>query len=228
MSKLKWDQIGERFFEAGVDRGVLYVMTDGQYGAGVVWNGLTAVNANPTGAEPTPLYADNIKYLNLMSVEEFAATIEAYTYPDEFEECDGSIELIPGLHVGQQDRKLFGFSYRTKIGSDVNQDLGYKINLVYNGLAAPSQKNHQTINDSPEATTLSWEVTTTPVEVLGREDVKPTATLTINSTKFTKEQMAAIENILYGADGDPEAEPPVPAVTPRLPLPHEVATILGA
>lgn len=219
MPRITWDQVGERFYETGVDHGVLFPFkTVGgvtAYQKGVAWNGLTNVNENPSGAESTPLYADNIKYLNLMSNEEFGATIEAYTYPDEFYECDGSAALIPGVYIHQQKRTLFGFTYRTKIGNDVEgADLGYKLHLVYNAQASPSSKSYGTINDSPEAITLSWEVTTTPIDVAG---YKPTAHLEVDSRKFTAEQMAALEDVLYGNEIN----------DPRLPLPLEVAQILG-
>lgn len=217
MAKLVWDKVGERFYETGVDHGVLYKYDNetGTFKNGVAWNGLTTVNESPSGAEPTPLYADNIKYLNLMSTEEYAASIEAYTYPDEFEECDGSAEIIPGVKVGQQPRKLFGFSYRTLIGNDTeNTEHGYKLHLVYNCLASPSERSHATVNDNPEAAQLSWDISTTPVEV---EGFKPTATVEIDSTKFTAEQMAAIEAVLYGTTEN----------EPRLPFPAEVAQILG-
>lgn len=216
MSKLVWDQTGERFYETGVDHGVLYpIQTGGVYNKGVAWNGLTAVTESPSGAEANPLYADNIKYLNLVSAEEFGATIEAYTYPDEFAECDGSAALVPGVYIGQQARKTFGLSYRTVLGNDVdNNDYGYKLHLIYGALAAPSEKEYSTINDSPEAITLSWEVTTTPVSV---EGYKPTASVTIDSTKVDAEKLAALEAVLYGSESE-EA---------RLPLPDELITILG-
>ena len=214
MSKLKWDQTGERLYETGVSKGVLYPLTSGAYPKGVAWNGLTAVNENPSGAEPTPLYADNIKYLNLMSAEEFGATIEAYMYPDEFGECNGEAELTKGVAIGQQTRKLFGLSYQTKIGSDQDNDLGYKIHLIYGALAAPSEKAYATVNDSPEAITFSWEISTTPVEVTG---FKPTASLVIDSTKVEPGKLAALEKVLYG-DTDTEA---------RLPLPDEVLSIIN-
>lgn len=214
MTKLKWDQTGERLYETGVSKGVLYPLVSGAYPKGVAWNGLTAVNENPSGAEPTPLYADNIKYLNLMSAEEFGATIEAYMYPDEFSECNGEAELTEGVAIGQQARKLFGLSYQTKIGSDQNNDLGYKIHLIYGALAAPSEKAYATVNDSPEAITFSWEISTTPVEVTG---FKPTASLVIDSTKVAPEKLAAFEKILYG-DEQTEA---------RLPLPDEVVTLFN-
>lgn len=215
MAKLEWDKTGERLYETGVKQGVLYVMDKGAYPKGVVWNGLTAVTESPSGAEATPLYADDIKYLNLMSAEEFGATIEAYTYPDEFMECDGSAALTAGVYIGQQPRKTFGMCYRTVLGNDVDNDAhGYKLHLIYGAMASPSEKAYATINDSPEAITFSWEVTTTPVNVTG---YKPTATITIDSTKVEKEKLEALEAVLYGSD-DVEA---------RLPLPDEVATIMG-
>lgn len=215
MSKLIWDATGERLYETGVRQGVLYPMEGGVYPKGVAWNGLTAVTESPSGAESTPLYADDIKYLNLISAEEFGATIEAYTYPDEFAECNGEKELAPGITIGQQPRKTFGMSYRTVLGNDVdNENYGYKLHLIYGAVAAPSEKAYATINDSPEAITLSWEVTTTPVAVKG---AKPTASLTIDSTKIDAEKLAALEAILYGSD-DEEA---------RLPLPDEIAEIMA-
>lgn len=218
-----WDESGERIYETGVDRGVLYPQSkQGLYPAGVAWNGLTAVNENPTGAEPTPLYADNIKYLNLMSAEEFGASIEAYTYPDEFEACDGSAELTPGVIIGQQDRNGFGLCYRTLVGNDIDgNDHGYKLHLIYGAKAAPSDKGYATINDSPDAITFSWEVTTTPVNVTNH---KPTASLVIDSTKVEPAKMAAIEEILYGKAATDE--PVSVAVEGRLPLPDEVLTII--
>lgn len=197
---LVWDQTGERFYETGVDRGVLFVYdaTTGQYGEGVAWNGLTNVSEKPSGAEATALYADNIKYLNLISNEEFGATIEAYTYPDEFAECDGSASLADGVIVGQQKRKTFAFSYRTKIGNDVDgSDKGYKIHIVYGCLAAPTEKGYATINDSPEAITFSWEITTTPIDV--GEGYRPTACVTIDSTKVDAADLTALEGWLYGS-----------------------------
>lgn len=217
MSKIVWDQTGERLYETGVKKGVLYPMAaGGTYPKGVAWNGLTAVTESPSGAEATPLYADDIKYLTLMSVEEFGGTIEAYTYPKEFEECDGSSELTTGVTIGQQPRKSFGFSYVTTIGNDVDSNKhGYKLHLVYGALASPSEKAYSTINDSPEAITFSWEFTTTPVAVAGFE---PTACITIDSTKVEAQKLTALEKKLYG---DTEVEP-------TLPLPNEVATLLGA
>ena len=215
MPKLTWDNTGERIFETGIKQGVLYpIQSDGKYTKGVAWNGLTAVTESPSGAEATPLYADDIKYLNLLSNEEFGATIEAYTYPDEFAECDGSAELATGVMIGQQKRKVFGLCYRTAIGNDVDgNDHGYKLHLIYGCLAAPSEKAYSTINDSPEAITFSWEVTTTPVNV---EGFKPTSQITIDSTKADPTKLAALEAILYGS-AETEA---------KLPLPDEVATTM--
>lgn len=222
MSKLVWDKTGERFYETGVEKGVLYPFKDGAYSKGVVWNGLTAVTESPSGAEATALYADNIKYLNLMSNEEFGATIEAYTYPDEFAECDGSAEIAPGVIIGQQKRSTFGLSYVTKLGNDTDgSDYGYKLHLIYGALASPSEKGYATVNDSPEAITFSWEVSTTPVEVPNTEDgksFKPTASVTIDSTKVSADELKALEDILYGTE---DAEP-------RLPLPEELMTIFTA
>ena len=218
MAKITWDGTGERIYETGVDHGVLYPYgsSEAPYATGVAWNGLTNVSESPSGAEPSPIYADNIKYVNLMSAEEFAATIEAYTYPDEFAECDGSKELTPGVYIGQQDRKTFGLCYRTKIGNDVDgEDHGYKLHLIYGALAAPSERSYATINDSPEAITFSWEISTTPVEVTGG---KPTACLTIDSTKVDGTKLAALEKILYGDV----------STGPKLPLPDEVAETLKA
>ena len=214
MSRLVWDQTGERLYETGVKYGVLYVQEGAAYPKGVAWNGLTAVTESPSGAEATPLYADDTKYLNLMSAEEFGATIEAYTYPDEFMACDGSASLSEGVYIGQQARKAFGLCYRTTIGNDVvNNDYGYKLHLIYGALASPSEKAYATINDSPEAITFSWEVNTTPVNVTGH---KPTACLTIDSTKVAPEKLTALEDILYGKN---EAEA-------RLPLPDEIVQII--
>lgn len=225
MAKVKWDQTGERLYETGVDRGVVYPQaSNGSYPKGAGWNGLTAVTESPSGAEPTPLWANNHKYLTLMSAEEFGATIEAYTYPDEFAECDGSAKLAKGVRIGQQKRKTFGFTYRTKVGNDVDgESYGYKLHLVYGALAAPSEKNRQTINEDPEATTMSWEISTTPVEVDGFE---PTSHLEIDSTTADPEKLAALETILYGKD--PTTLDGPDGVDPRLPLPDEVATLMGA
>lgn len=224
MSKLVWDQTGERLYETGVDRGVLYLLdSSNKYSTGVAWNGLTAVTESPSGAEATDLYADNIKYLSMRSAETFGATIEAYTYPDEFGECDGSAEIATGVIIGQQSRKTFGLCYRTVIGNDVNgNDHGYKLHLIYGATASPSEKGYATINDSPEAITFSWEVSTTPVNV---EGFKPTACLTIDSTKANATDLASLEEILYGKDAGAEGTPA--AVEPRLPLPDEVAEIMS-
>lgn len=224
MSKLVWDQTGERLYETGVDRGVLYLLDNSnKYSTGVAWNGLTAVTESPSGAEATDLYADNIKYLSMRSAETFGATIEAYTYPDEFGECDGSAEIATGVIIGQQARKTFGLCYRTVVGNDVNgNDHGYKLHLIYGATASPSEKGYATISDSPEAITFSWEVTTTPVNV---EGFKPTACLTIDSTKANATDLASLEEILYGKDAGAEGTPA--AVKPRLPLPDEVAEIMS-
>ncbi len=214
--KLVWDADGERLFETGVNQGVLYPMnSSGIYPLGVAWNGLTGVTESPSGAEPNPLYADNIKYLNLMSAEEFGATVEAYTYPDEFEACDGSATLATGVQVGQQTRQGFGLSYKTLLGNDTDgSDYGYKLHLVYGAKASPSEKSYETVNESPDAITFSWDITTTPVAVPG---MKPSASLTIGSNQVNGAALTALEDILYGtAGGDP-----------RLPLPTEVATIMG-
>lgn len=224
MSKIKWDETGKRLYETGVDHGVLFpISSEGTYNKGVAWNGLTAVTESPSGAEANPLYADNIKYLNLIAAEDFGATIEAYTYPDEWAACDGSAEVAPGVMIGQQSRKTFGLCYRTKIGNDIDgQDHGYKLHCVYGALAAPSERGYQTVNDSPEAITFSWTVTTTPVDVPG---FKPTAIMTIDSTKTDKEKLAKLEEILYGKDPtSPEGEDGVDA---RLPLPAEIIELLG-
>jgi hypothetical protein len=214
--KLVWDEVGKKTFETGVRNAVLYPQdASGSYPKGVAWNGLTAVTESPSGAESTPLYADDIKYLNLMSAEEFAATVEAYTYPDEFAECDGSAELATGITIGQQSRKGFGLAYRTTLGNDVAGDAyGYKLHLIYGAKAAPSEKGYQTINDSPEAITFSWELNTTPVPVTGK---KATASLIIDSTKADSTILSTLEGILFGtAEADP-----------RLPLPDEIATLFA-
>lgn len=216
MAQLKWHEIGDRQYETGVDKGVLYPQdTQGAYPAGYAWNGLSAVTESPSGAEPTAIYADNVKYLNLISAEEFAATIEAYSSPKEFDECDGTKELVPGVTVGQQARKPFGFSYRTILGNEVQlNDFGYKIHLIWNATAAPSEKAYATVNDSPEAITFSWEVSTTPTEV--GEGFRPTANMTIDSTTIEADKLKALEDILYGTD---DAEP-------RLPSPIEILALL--
>ena len=213
--RLTWYDAGKRLYETGVKQGVLYPQDDnGAYPKGVAWNGLTAVTESPEGAEPTPLYADDIKYLNLLSTEEFKATVEAYTYPDEFAECDGSGSLVEGVTIGQQDRKTFGLSYRTSLGNDVKgNEYGYKLHIVYGCLAAPSEKAYATVNDSPEAITFSWEVSTTPVNVTG---FKPTASLVLDSVKLGAAKMKAIEDVLYGSS----------AAEARLPLPDEIKSII--
>lgn len=210
---LVWDQVGTRQYETGVDHGVLFPYGTNSYGAGVAWSGLTGVTESPSGADSNTLYADNIEYLNLTAAEKFGATIEAFSYPDEFAECDGSAELAPGVTIGQQTRKMFGFSYRTKIGNDVNEDAGYKIHLVYGAKAAPSERAYATVNDSPEAITFSWEISTTPVAVKG---FKPTAHVEIDSTKTDSSKLTAFEAILYGST----------TAAARLPLPDEVKTLL--
>lgn len=214
--RIVWDKTGERFYETGVRNGVLYPQaTDGTYPKGVAWNGLTAVNENPSGADASPLYADDIKYLELRAAEEFGATVEAYTYPDEFAACDGSKELVPGVKIGQQNRQPFGLSYRTTKGNDTKlNDYGYILHIIYGATASPSEKGYQTINDSPEAITFSWEMTTTPVAV---KDAKPTASLTIDSTKVDASKLEALEAILYGSN---ESEA-------RLPLPDEIVALFA-
>jgi hypothetical protein len=214
MSRIVWDKTGERQYETGTKNGVLYPQVAGAYPKGVAWNGLTAVTESPSGAEATPLYADDTKYLNLMSVEEFGGNIEAYMYPDEFKPCNGEADLVDGVSIGQQTRQAFGFCYRTVLGNDTeNNEYGYKLHLIYGALAAPSEKAYATINDSPEPITMSWEFTTTPVAVTGH---KPTASLTIDSTKCDPTKLAALEDILYGSDDE----------EPRLPLPDEIATLM--
>lgn len=216
MSKITWDDAGKRYYETGVKKGVLYVQDKGTYGKGVAWNGLTAVTEAPSGAEATALYADDIKYLNLMSNEEFGGTIEAYTYPDEFKACNGEAELATGVVIGAQTRKTFGFCYCTTLGNDEEgNDHGYKLHLVYGALAAPSEKAYASINDSPEAITFSWEFTTTPVNVTGH---KPTACVTIDSTKVDKTKLEALEAKLYGSETE----------EPALPLPDEIASMFAA
>lgn len=217
MSRLVWDKVGEHLFETGVDKGVLfpYDSENSTYKKGVAWNGLTAVTESPSGAEATALYADNIKYLNLYSAEEFGATIEAYTYPQEFADLDGTAEIVKGVRIGQQKRGMFGLAYVTKIGSDTDgNDHGYKIHLIYGAMASPSEKGYQTINDSPEAITFSWEITTTPIAV---EGFKPTASLVVDSTQVPEEKMTALENYLWGdANGDA-----------TFPMPDKVAELIG-
>lgn len=216
MSKLIWDQTGQRLYETGVKYGVLYVQEGAAYPKGVAWNGLTAVTESPSGAEPTDLYADDIKYLSMLSAETFGATIEAYTYPDEFMVCDGSATLTEGVYIGQQSRKAFGMCYRTAIGNDVdNNDHGYKLHLLYGCMASPSEKAYATINDSPEAITFSWEITATPVNVT---DHKPTACLTIDSTKVDAGKLAELEAILYGSE----------STEARMPMPDEIAELMKA
>ncbi len=216
MSKLVWDVAGERLYETGTKNGVLYPQgVGGTYPEGVAWNGLIGVSENPSGAEPTKLYANDGIYVTLVSAEEFAATVEAYMYPDEFAQCDGSADVVEGFSVGQQTRKPFGFSYQTMIGSDTEgNNHGYKIHLIYGAIAAPTSKEYKSINDSPEANTFSWELSTTPVKVAG---FKPTAYACIDSTKVSAEKLAALEEVLYGTTEDDA----------RLPLPDEIATILG-
>lgn len=220
MARLIWDNTGERLYETGVKRGVLYPFntSTSEYDVGVVWNGLSSVSESPSGAEANPIYADDIKYLELRSAEEFGATVEAYTYPDEFAICDGSAEVADGVMIGQQSRKKFGLCYRTIIGNDVDNDMhGYKLHLIYSAMAAPSERSYQTVNDSPEAITFSWELTTTPIPVNSVENAKPTACLTIDSTKADPAALAALEDILYGTI----------SADPRLPLPDEVIEIMG-
>lgn len=215
MSKIMWDQDGQRIYETGVDHAVLYKKTNGVYSTGVPWNGLISVEESPSGGEPSAMYADNIKYGEVMSKEEFAATIEAYTYPEEFAECDGSKEIAPGVFAGQQTRVPFGLSYRTLIGNDEQgEDYGYKIHIVYNAKAKPSSKPRGTVNESPEAITMSWECSTTPVEVPGG---KPTAHLTFDSTKVAKDKMEALEALLYGSESE-EA---------KLPTVEEIIALMG-
>lgn len=227
MGKLVWDKTGERLYETGVSQGVLYpIQPDRKYTKGVAWNGLSAVTESPSGAEASAIYADNIKYLNLMSAEEFGGTIEAYMAPEEFGECDGTVEIAPGVYAGQQNRKIFGMAYKTLLGNDVDAtDHGYKLHMAYGCQASPSEKGYQTVNDSPEALSLSWEFSTTPVEITtlidGTKKVKPTSIITLDSTKVDATKLAALEKVLFGSD-DPES------ADPRLPLPDEVIQILNA
>ena len=217
MSKLVWDQTGERLYETGVEQVALYKQANGAYSTGVAWNGVTALNLSPSGAEPTALYANDKKYLTLMSVEELGGTIEAYTYPDEWAECDGSATVVPGVYIGQQARSTFGLVAKTLIGSDtMGNKAGYKLHIIYGCLASPSEQENATINDSPEAKTMSWEFSTTPVAVSGFE---PTSYICVNSMECDEEALAALEAILYGSDAE--------SGTPRLPLPDEVFTTLG-
>lgn len=218
MAKLVWDQIGERLYETGVDKAAIYLMEGAQYTTGAAWNGLTAVTETPSGAEPSPLYANNKKYVELMSAEEFGGSIEAYTYPEEFAECNGEKSIAKGLRIGQQTRRLFGMVYRTLIGNDTEgTKYGYKLHIVYNARVSPSEKSNNTVNDSPEAATMSWEFSTTPIEIEGHE---PTSHLIIDSTEADPTKLAELENILYGTDGEDAADP-------RLPMPDEIATLLG-
>lgn len=225
MARLGWDKVGERFFETGIDRGVLYIPDNaGVYTTGVAWNGLTAVTETPSGAESNKQYADNIVYLNLISAEEFGATIEAFTYPVEFAQFDGAVVLgaNKGLTLGQQNRRVFGLSYRTRVGNDLaGTDLGYKLHLLYGCQASPSERNYSTINDSPEALAFSWELSTTPVTATG---YKPVSLITVDSTKVAAAAMTALENALWGTN----AAGTDPATVPRLPLPDEVITLVGA
>jgi len=224
MAKLVWDKTGEHFYETGVKQGVFYPQTNGAYTKGVAWNGLTAVTESPSGAEATALYADDIKYLSLYSTEEFGATVEAYTYPEEFAMCDGSAALVDGVYVGQQTRKPFGLCYKTTLGNDTEgNDHGYKLHIIYGAMASPSEKAYSTINDSPDAVAFSWELTTTPVSVSG---MKPTATIVIDSTKADETKLAALEVILYGKD--PTTSDGNDGVEPRLPLPDEIKTLMTA
>lgn len=229
MSKLKWDVVGERTYQTGIDHVVLYPYGDEGYNKGVAWSGVTGITESPSGAEASKTYADNINYLTLMSAEELGLTIEALTYPTEFEECDGTREIAPGITVGQQNRTKFGLAYRNIVGNDTKlNDYGYKITLVYGCLASPSEKSHSTVNDSPEAGTFSWEVSTTPVDVpaIDGKVFKPTASIVIDSTKVSAEQLAAIEKVLYGVDADSEHS--VDAAEAHLPLPEELVKIFKA
>lgn len=226
MARIKWDQIGERFFETGVDHGVLYPQKNGAYPKGVAWNGLISVTESPSGAEDTALYADNIKYLNLKSAEEFGATVECYYYPPEWAACNGEAELVDGVTLGQQRRNTFGLSYRTKIGNDTEgEDLGYKIHLIYAASASPSERTFNSTNDSPEANTFSYEVSTTPITISGEDKdgkpYRPVASITIDSTKVDAAKLKAFEDILYGVEGEGGDDG-------RLPLPDELITIFAA
>ena len=222
---LNWDETGNKLYETGVDRGVLYPMGQNGYGTGVAWNGLTTVTETPSGAEATKLYADNIKYLEIRSAEEFGGTIEAYTYPDEWAECDGSAALVTGVYAGQQPRKVFGLCYRTVLGNDVDLDAhGYKLHIVYGCTASPSERSYATINDSPEAITFSWEFSSVPVPVEGH---KPVSCITIDSTKVDSTKLKALEDKLYGVTTDSTANPAVAGSAAYLPLPAEVVSTLS-
>lgn len=215
MSTIKWDEIGKRLYETGISKGVLYPMADGKYGNGVAWDGLSSFSNSPSGAEESKIYADNMKYLSLYSAEEFGATIEAYTYPDEFAACDGTAELAKGVIIGQQTRKPFGFSYQSLIGNDTDGTKhGYKIHLIYNAMAQPSERQYQTVNDSPEAITMSWTLTTTPVSVPGHD---PVSHLEIDSTKIDEAKLKKIEDLLYGTE----------STEPTLPTPEELIALLS-
>lgn len=225
MSKLVWDQTGERIYETGVSKGVLFVVgDDGKYGNGVAWNGLTAVTKSPSGAEATPLYADDIKYLNLMSAESFGATIEAYTYPEEFRACNGSAAIAKGVYAGQQKRKMFGMCFKTLIGNDVDgTDKGYKLHFIYGAQASPSEEAYATVNGDPEAITFSWEITTTPVAI-ATKGFKPTATIEVVSTECDADKLAQLEAMIYGTDGENEGA----GTEAKLPTPDEIITLIGA
>lgn len=223
MSKMVWDQISERLYETGIEQVALYPQSNGTYPNGVAWNGITALNLTPSGAEPTALYANNRKYLTLMSVEELGGTIEAYTYPEEWAQCDGSAEYAPGVYIGQQDRKSFGLVGKTLIGNDTElTNHGYKLHIIYGGLASPSEQSNSTVNDSPEAKTMSWEFSTTPVSMAG---YKSTSYICIDSTKVNRTKLTALEEILYGKN--PTTEGGTDGTTPRLPLPDEIAGIMA-
>ncbi len=235
MSKIVWDATGQKRFETGDDHGVLYLLDNsGAYSTGVAWNGLTAVTESPSGADATDLWADNIKYASLRAAETYGGTIEAYTYPDEFAVCDGSAEIGTGATIGQQSRKKFGFSFRTRVGNDIDPEVGYKLHLVYGCTASPSDRSYQTVNESPDAITFSWEFTTDPVNVTGSfngtawaetgQTFKPTSCVILDSTKVPAAKMTAIENILYGTNGVGTSD----GTSARLPLPDEVASILNA
>lgn len=220
--KLQWDKVGERLYETGIDRTVLFVMSGSEYQKGVAWNGMTGLDENPTGADPSPLYADNTKYLSLMSAEEFGGTISAYTYPEEFEACEGSVSISKGVNVGQQTHVPFGLSYRTMIGNDTEgQDHGYLIHFVYGATASPSSKSYRTVNDNPDAITFSWEFTTTPVEItkdVGGKKLKPTATMTVNSTRISEAALKKIEDAIYGTEDD----------EPKMLLPDDIIEIINS